>query len=221
MCNGDMVTAVLLWEEAELGHLNNLELFGLILPRLTFFLNTLSRHGFNKDPTELNEEELTTVQCIGEAAVCLGQAAEYTCRKFGELGTKVVAEAMATNTVTDRLDLRSNNIGAAGAQALAESLKINRSLKILDLDHNNICAAGAQALGESLKINVTLAELYLNQNSIGDAGALALAAGLLQNHGLRFLALSPGSVGDEGRQALADAERTKRERGEDFEILWW
>ena len=65
MRNGDMVTAVFLWDEAKLGRSDNLQLFGLILPRLTFFLETLSRHGFKKDPTKLNEEELAMVQRIG------------------------------------------------------------------------------------------------------------------------------------------------------------
>ena len=71
-----------------------------------------------------------------------------------------------------------------------------------------------------LKINVTLTGLYLERNNIGAAGALALAAGLLQNRGLRVLRLSLGCGGEEGRQALEDAEKTKKERGEDFEI-WW
>ena len=249
MRNGDMVAAAFLWEEAELGHSNNLQIFGLVLPRLTFFLGTLSRHGFRKDPTELNEEELAMVQRIGAAAVDLGQAETYTCCKLGEVGTKFVAEAMATNSVTYELNLDSNNmgdsgaeaiaktlkinrtlrslrlggnnIGAAGAEALAESLKINRSLRILWLAGNNIGNTGAQALAESLKINTTLEYLFLNDNNIGTAGALALAAGLLQDRGLKTIVLSPGSVGDEGRQALEDAEKTKKERGEDFEIRWW
>ena len=344
MRSGDMVAAAFLWEEAELGshnlqifgHTNNLQLFGLILPRLTFFLDTLSRHGFNKDPTKLNEEELAMVQRIGEALVDSGQA-KVRCfnRHLGELGTRVVAEAMATNSVTHwlnleankmgdagaralaeslkinvtlmELDLGRNNIGAAGAealaeslkinrslrilslavnnignagaealgeslkinitleylylddndiigaagaealgeslkinitleklglegnymgdagaQALAESLKINRSLRILRLRYNNIGAAGAEALGESLKVNITLTELHLreNNNEIGAAGAQALAAGLLQNRGLEMVTLSRGSVGDVGRQALEDAEKTKKERGEDFVIEW-
>eukprot|EP00435_Cladocopium_sp_Y103_P051607 s276_g16.t1 len=213
MRNGDMVTAFLLWEEAELDS-DNLQLFGLILPRLTFFLETLSRHGFNRDPTELNEEELTMVQRIGQDAVYLGQSETYRCGNRGELGTKVVAEAMATNSVIDRLNLNGNNIGDAGAQALAESLKINLSLKELDLRDNNIGAAGAQALAEALKINATLRYLYLQDNNIGVAGAQALAAGLLQNRGLQGLLLSPGSRD----QALEDAEKTKTDRGEDFQI---
>ena len=276
MRNGDVVAAALLWKEAELGHSDNLQLFGLILPRLTFFLDTLRRHGFNKDPTKLNEEELAMVQRIGKALVDAGQAKSYG-RDLGELGTKVVAEAMATNSVTYELDLDRNNMGDPGAQALAESLKINTTLKILHLEQNNIGtagaealaeslkinsslgtlwlggnnigaagaealaeslktnsslgtlglggnnigAAGAEALAESLKINTTLKILHLEQNNIGAAGALALAAGLLQNRGLWRLWLSRGSVGNEGRQALEDAEKTKKERGEDFEILWW
>ena len=148
MRNGDMVAAAFLWEEAELGHSDNLQIFGLILPRLTFFLDTLSRHGFNKDPTKLNEEELAMVQRIGEAAVCLGQARDgfIRCCNLGELGAKVVAEAMTTNSVTDDLDLNcDSNMGDAGAKALAESLKINRSRTFAP--GNNIGAAGAEALG--------------------------------------------------------------------------
>ena len=221
MRNGDMVVAACLWEEAELGHSNNLQIFGLILPRLTFFLDTLSRNGFNKDPTELNEEELAMVQGIGGALVDSGQAKRYRCHNLGELGAKVVAEAMTTNSVTHSLDMGDNNMGDPGAEALAESLKINVTLTHLYLDKNNIGAAGAEALGEMLKINATLTELYLGRNNIGAAGALALAAGLLQNRGLRRLELSRGSVGDEGRQALEDAEKTKKERGEDFEIWWF
>ena len=220
MRNGDMVLAAFLWEDAELGHSDNLQLFGLILPRLTFFLDTLSRHGFNKDPTRLNEEELRMVQGIGGALVYPGQA-KSDGRNLGELGTKVVAEAMTTNSVTHDLDLGHNNMGDTGAQALAESLKINRTLRSLWLQGNNIGAAGAEALGEMLKINSSLKELDLRDNNIGAAGALALAAGLLQNRGLRKLELSCGCGGDEGRQALEDAKKMKRERGEDFEIVWW
>ena len=223
MRNGDMVAAASLWEEAGLGHEDNLQIFGLILPRLTFFLDTLSRNGFNKDPTRLNEEELEMVQGIGEAAVYLGQRQGdgfIRCRNIGELGAKVVAEAMATDSVTRSLDLNFSNMGDAGAKALAESLKINRSLRTLSLQSNNIGAAGAEALGEMLKINVNLTHLYLQQNNIGAAGALALAAGLLQNRGLRrlYLRLGSGGAGDEGRRALEDAEKTKRGRGENFWI---
>ena len=131
------------------------------------------------------------VRRIGQALVDSGQAKSYGCN-LGELGAKVVAEAMATNSVTYELDLEANNIGAAGAEALGEMLKINVTLRLLDLRKNN---------------------------EIGAAGALALAAGLLQNRGLRRLSLSRGSVGDEGRRALEDAEKTKKERGEDFEIV--
>eukprot|EP00435_Cladocopium_sp_Y103_P068258 s1665_g31.t1 len=215
MRNGDMATAFLLWEEAELWHWRNLQLFGLILPRLTFFLDTLSRHGFDKDPTELNEGELLMVQRIGQAAACLGQA-EIRCDNLGELGTKVVAEAMATNTVTDWLDLDANNIGDAGAQALGEALKVNVTLKNLDLEDNNIGAAGAQALGEALKINVTLTKLFLNQNNIGAAGAQALAESLKINRSLKKLRLDHNNIGTAGATALGEALKTNGS----LETLW-
>ena len=274
MRNGDMVAAAFLWEDAELVHADNLQIFGLVFPRLTFFLDTLSRHGFNKDPTKLNEEELAMVQRVGAAYV--GEAKRWNCCNLSELGTKVIAEAMTTNSVTDDLDLngsnagdggaqalgeslkinvtlrclqlRENNIGAAGAQALGESLKVSSSLKELGLHYNNIGDAGAEALAESLKINSSLGTLWLDANNMGDAGARALgeslkinvtleylslringidaaeaqalAAGLLQNRGLRRLELCHGCGGDEGRKALKDAEKTKKERGENFWI-WW
>eukprot|EP00438_Fugacium_kawagutii_P021904 Skav207151 [mRNA] locus=scaffold573:124318:124592:+ [translate_table: standard] len=72
MRNGDMVTAAFLWEEAELD--SDLQFLGQILPRLTFLLESLSRHGLSKDPAELNEEELKKVQRIGAALVYLGEA---------------------------------------------------------------------------------------------------------------------------------------------------
>ena len=99
---------------------------------------------------------------------------------------------MTTNSVTDDLDLNGSNAGDGGAQAL----------------------------GESLKINVTLEYLSLRINGIDAAEAQALAAGLLQNRGLRRLELTPGCGGDEGRKALKDAEKTKKERGENVWI-WW
>ena len=109
MRNGDMVAAAFLWEDAEPGHSDNLQLFGLILPRLTFFLDTLSRHGFNKDPTKLNEEELAMVQRVGAAYV--GEAERWNCCNLSELGTKVIAEAMTTNSVTDDLGLKWQQCG--------------------------------------------------------------------------------------------------------------
>ena len=189
MRNGDMVAAAFLWEDAELGHSDNLQIFGLVFPRLTFFLDTLSRHGFNKDPTKLNEEELAMVQRVGAAYV--GEAERWNCCNLSELGTKVIAEAMTTNSVTDDLDLNGSNAGDGGAQALGESLKINVTLRCLQLRENNIGAAGAQALGESLKVSSSLKELGLHYNNIGDAGAEALAESLKINSQLwRHLSLT-------------------------------
>ena len=112
---------------------------------------------------------------------------------------------------------------SAAAPALGK--KLNRAMRNGDM----VAAAflweqaevGSDKLAESLKIHITLTHLYLEQNNIVAAGALALAAGLLQNRGLRRLYLRLGSVGDEGRRALQDAEKTKKERGEDFRIWWF
>ena len=203
MRNGDMVAAAFLWEDAELGS-DNLQIFGLILPRLTFLLDTLSRHGFNKDPARLIEEELKMVQGIAEAAIYFGQRGRYQSHNLGELGTKVVAEAMATNSVTYDLDLDRNNMGAGGALALGGSLKTNRSLRILWLRYNNIGAAGAQAVADSLKTNSSLTSLLLRENNIGAAGAQALGEMLKINVTLRYLDLDHNNIGAAGAQAVAE-----------------
>eukprot|EP00435_Cladocopium_sp_Y103_P045689 s276_g13.t1 len=233
MRNGDVVTAALLWEEAELGHRRNLQLFGLILPRLTCY--NLGELGTKVVAEAMATNSVTYELDLGAnkmgdaGAEVLAESLKINrslrairlwWNNIGASGAQAVAESLKTNGSLAELYLNQNNIGDAGAQALGESLKINVTLRNLGLDKNNIGAAGAQALAESLKINRSLRTLKLRDNNIGAAGALALAAGLLQNRGLRRLELWGNSMGDEGRQALYDAGKTKKERGEDFEIVW-
>eukprot|EP00435_Cladocopium_sp_Y103_P064000 s677_g25.t1 len=151
---------------------------------------------------------------------------------IGDRGAEALAEGLKSNGSLERLDLQSNNIGDRGAEALAESLKSNNSLEELYLRNNKIQDSGAEALAESLKSNSSLEKLYLEHNSIGDRGAEAFAAGLLQNRSLTILYLSEfesgssawgvclGSRRTSGRQALEEAEKIKKERGDDFEIVW-
>eukprot|EP00435_Cladocopium_sp_Y103_P057887 s677_g20.t1 len=147
-------------------------------------------------------------------------------RKMGDSGAKVVAEALKSST-TVWLGLYDNEIREQGAEALAESFKSNGNLEKLYLQNNKIGGRGAEALAESLKNNGSLEWLCLDGNTIGDRGAEALAAGLLQNRSLRKLHLSEfgssllGLHRTSGRQALDEAEKMKKERGDDFRIVWW
>eukprot|EP00435_Cladocopium_sp_Y103_P058824 s677_g20.t2 len=145
-------------------------------------------------------------------------------RKMGDSGAKVVAEALKSST-TVWLGLYDNEIREQGAEALAESFKSNGNLEKLYLQNNKIGGRGAEALAESLKNNGSLEWLCLDGNTIGDRGAEALAAGLLQNRSLRKLHLSEfgssllGLHRTSGRQALDEAEKMKKERGDDFRIV--
>eukprot|EP00435_Cladocopium_sp_Y103_P072996 s374_g42.t1 len=77
-----------------------------------------------------------------------------------------------------------------------------------------------QALADGLKSNGSLKHLGLRNNSIGDAGAEALAAGLRENRSLKYLYLDESLRETQGGQALLEAEKMKKERGEDFDISW-
>eukprot|EP00435_Cladocopium_sp_Y103_P068765 s159_g32.t1 len=133
-----------------------------------------------------------------------------------------LADGLKSNGSLVWLDLNGNSIGDAGAEALADGLKSNGSLQTLWLQFNSIGDAGVQALADGLKSNGSLKELYLSSinNSIGDAGAEALAAGLRENRSLRRLRLGKSLRVTPGGQALLEAQKVKKERGEDFEIKW-
>eukprot|EP00435_Cladocopium_sp_Y103_P074507 s374_g49.t1 len=203
MKSGNTLAANALWEEAEIK--GDTQLFKLMLPHLTFFLDATKSCGFMseelKDLDKLSYEELKIL--LGMAAVFAGEARCYiTDRKIGNSGAKVVAEALR-NSPTETLDLRSNEIGDQGVEALAESLKSNGSLKELALGGNSIGDRGAEAVAEGLKSNGSLKDLWLWYNNIGDRGAEALAESLKSNGSLKLLALGGNSIGDRGAEALA------------------
>eukprot|EP00435_Cladocopium_sp_Y103_P074443 s374_g48.t1 len=216
MKSGNILAAKALWEEAEIGY--DTQLFALMLPHLTFFLDVTKSCGFMseelQDLDKLSDQELQTLQ--GMAAVFAGQAFCYLWdRKIGHSGAKVVAEALK-NSATQWLDLGNSEIGDQGVEALAEGLKSNGSLQWLHLGFNNISDRGAQALAESLKSNGSLGLLdYLNlvSNNIGDRGAEALAESLKSNGSLEELLLGFNNIGDRGAEALAEGLKSNGSLG--------
>eukprot|EP00435_Cladocopium_sp_Y103_P005385 s3595_g1.t2 len=208
MNSGNTVAAKALWEEAEITD----DIFTLILPHLTFFLDVTKHCGFMSEELQdldnligTNDlDKLGTLQCM--AAVFAGQAlCDLKDLKIGDSGAKVVAKALKSST-TALLSLLRNEIGYQGAEALAEGLKSNGSLLQLDLDNNNIVDRGAVALAKSLKSNDSLRELWLQNNHIGERGAEALAESLKSNRSLKELWLRNNHIGERGAEAPA-AER--------------
>ncbi|CAL1129001.1 unnamed protein product [Cladocopium goreaui] len=184
---------------------DDVQLFKLMLPHLTFFLDATKRCGFVseelKDLNKLGGVELKALQ--GMAAVFAGQAwcdLNHLNLKIGNSGAKVVAEALKSST-TRFLNLYNNDIGDEGAEALAASLKSNGNLSRLHLEGNNIGDGGAEALAASLKSNGSLQTLWLHSNNIGDGGAEALAQSLKSNRSLEWLDLHSNNIGDRGAEA--------------------
>ena len=125
--------------------------------------------------------------------------------EFGDAGTVVLAQALASNETITELDLRSNRIGDAGAKELAKALAANRSLTELYLRSNRIGDAGAKELAKALAANESLTKLDLRDNRIGDEGAKELAKALASNESLAELDLHDNRIGDAGAKELAKA----------------
>lgn len=92
---------------------------------------------------------------------------------FGEIGTKKLTEALATNVYILTLNVGSNNIGDRGAKHIADMLKVNNTLKELRiygnlyihahvLIANGICNEGAKLLADAFQINTSLTHVNLN-----------------------------------------------------------
>lgn len=73
--------------------------------------------------------------------------------KFGDLGAKALAEALADNTAVTMLSLYGNRIGGQGVEALADMLADNIAITDLWFRGNQIGNKGAEALAKALAKN--------------------------------------------------------------------
>ena len=127
-------------------------------------------------------------------------------KNVGDVGAKVLAQALHHNSTLESFRLSNNHISDAGAIALAGTLHYNSILKELQLCINRISDAGAVALARALHHNSTLEKLDLSINSISDAGAVALAQALHHNSTLEWLFLCGNDgIGKEGTHKLVQA----------------
>ena len=95
--------------------------------------------------------------------------------QFGDIGAKLVASELKTNTDCVSLWLYGNEITAVGATELSKGLRANTTLRVLDLHNNRLGDAGALELARALRTGTTLRVLNLSGNSIGPNLPPALA----------------------------------------------
>jgi hypothetical protein len=82
--------------------------------------------------------------------------------RIGDVGARVMACALRTNTTLQSLDLSSNAIGAVGAGALCTELRANNAtLTALDLHDNELDGADNAAMREALHGHASLTKLIL------------------------------------------------------------
>lgn len=85
---------------------------------------------------------------------------------------------------------------------LCEALKTNTSITKLILRECELNDAGMEALAEALKVNHVIEEIDLSKNHISTAGGMCLAAGLAENRGVKTLSLMDQSQKLFGEGAL-------------------
>ena len=97
------------------------------------------------------------------------------------------------------LNLRNNDIGDEGTRIIANALTTNSNLADLFLSHNNITARGCHSLAIILGSTTSnLKILDLRKNSVGNEGALVLANALTTNRKLTYLGLHYNEISAEG-----------------------
>ena len=130
----------------------------------------------------------------------------YNC---GDLGAKLMAQALSRNATIVTLNLECNRIGVAGAEALASYLisqakKDVPSIRSLRLSYNCIGNEGAIALAEALTISSTLVDLSLKNNGIGPSGLLTLGRALFKNNTLNSFAVFGNDFDSESGKLFYD-----------------
>jgi len=120
----------------------------------------------------------------------------------GEIGARVIADALKINTTLEHFDIYYDKIGDAGAAALAGALAVNSSLRRLGAYECGIGAVGSRAMADALDTNSSLQILSLDDNyTMGDAGAAALAGALAVNSSLEELSAINCGIGEAGSRA--------------------
>ena len=89
-------------------------------------------------------------------------------KDIGDVGLKVAATALKTNTTLTSLNLKCNSLTNKGGKTIADILKSNTTLTSLNLDSNNISVEGGKVIAKALQINATLTSLNLDRNNMSN-----------------------------------------------------
>ncbi|WP_010297232.1 F-box/LRR-repeat protein [Candidatus Odyssella thessalonicensis] len=118
--------------------------------------------------------------------------------RFSQETAKLLAEALASNTVLRKLELFTSPLGSKGIRFLAKALRKNRALQWLDLsctmeENENEAAKlkAVQAMACALTHNTTLKVLNLAHNSLLETDIAIFLTSLTTNHTLESLIVGP------------------------------
>jgi hypothetical protein len=124
---------------------------------------------------------------------------------MGSAGARHLADGLSSkNSVVEKLDLSSCNLGTEGAIIFARLLVANQKLKSLMMRQSHIGDYGALELAVAMRQNNTLELFDLSSNNIGSNGASALADALVANTALNHLDLRHNTIGDDGATSIAE-----------------
>lgn len=124
---------------------------------------------------------------------------------LGDVGARVLSQAIGGNNTLEGVDLGFNSIGDDGAKAIAEFiLSRNRvsNLTSLYLTGNCIRVQGIKSLSDALETNTTLRTLYLSGNSLQPDAIQHLTAALKVNQGITTLYLGSNKLRTPGVRHL-------------------
>ncbi|XP_033647693.1 uncharacterized protein LOC117307133 [Asterias rubens] len=120
-------------------------------------------------------------------------------------GGAIIAYMMRDNCYITKLDVSENQIRSKGASGFGSMLGTNYSLKSLCLSANHLSDKAASLLAEGLKNNCTLTHIDLSHNDMGELAGIHLGSALIENTALLYLDLKWNGVRGKGIIALANS----------------
>ena len=119
-------------------------------------------------------------------------------------GARFLADALETNKNLNlqEMYLGGNNIGDVGVKILSDALMFNKSLQCIDLSSNNITNKGAQIIAASLLVNTGLRKIWLSSNRIGGEGGEKLMCALNCNYFIEVFDVSGNKISEFAKEKI-------------------
>ena len=186
-----------------------------VIPRLDFFLESLSSNTFLTDldvsfisrrfvfgSHMIDDKEIAILSKTLSVNTTLTHL-NLEGNRVGEPGAASLSQALFFNTTLTHLNLEGNRVGEPGAASLSKALFVNTALTHLNLGRNELGASGAACLSKALLVNTTLTDLRLFSNGIDASGAAFLSWALSVNNTLTHLNLRENKIGASGADYLS------------------